>query len=374
MNHKTRGRPDFLLLFMTFFLVGFGLMMIFSASYPVAIAKYNTPWHYVMKQSVSASIGLFVMFTCMSVPLTRWKKASPVLLLISLWMLAFVLIGSGNINGAKRWFTVAGFTLQPSEFSKLTLIVYLSAIISKKGKQIRDFRRGLMPVMTVVGLILLLVLKQPDFGTVLILSGIAVTILLVGDVDLRHMFLLGTALIPVFLYLAFSKSYRLQRIHSFLSPMDDPKGSGYQLIQSLDAFKHGGLSGTGIGHSIQKLFYLPEAHTDFIFAVIGEELGFIGTSLLIIVFFLFIWRGFTAAIRSGDPFAFMFGIGIVTMIFVQFLLNVGAAIGALPITGVPLPFISYGGSSLILCLASTGILLNISRSNPKRRQERNSTK
>ncbi|MCJ8012418.1 putative lipid II flippase FtsW [Paenibacillus sp. KQZ6P-2] len=376
MNNKTRGRPDFLLLFLTFFLVGFGLMMIFSASYPIAIAKYDTSWHYVVKQGVFALLGLFLMFIFMNVPLSKWKKASPFLLLFTLLMLVFVLIGGGNVNGATRWFAVGGYTLQPSEFTKLTVIVYLATIISRKGKRIRDFRRGLMPVMTVVGIILLLVLKQPDFGTVLILSSIAVTILLVGDADLRHLFLLGTALIPVFVYLTFSKSYRLQRINSFLSPMDDPKGSGYQLIQSLDAFKHGGLSGTGIGHSIQKLFYLPEAYTDFIFAVIGEELGFIGTSLLIIVFFLFVWRGFAAAFRSEDPFAFMLGIGIVIMIFVQFLLNVGAAIGILPITDVPLPFISYGGSSLILCLASTGILLNISRLNHNRRQEerRNLTK
>ncbi|GIO29111.1 stage V sporulation protein E [Paenibacillus albilobatus] len=370
MNDKIRGRPDFLLLFLTFFLVGFGLVMIFSASYPVSISKHQGPWHYVVKQGIFALIGLFAMSFFMIVPYSRLKKVAPLLLLISLLLLLFVLIEGGSINGAKRWFSVAGFTLQPSEFVKLTVIVYLSTIISRKGEGIRNFKRGLLPIMAVVGLIILLVLKQPDFGTVLILTGIAVSVLLVGNTDLRHLLLLGLALIPVFVYLAFSKSYRLARISSFLNPFDDPQGSGYQVIQSLYAFQHGGVTGTGIGHSVQKLFYLPEAHTDFIFAIIGEELGFVGTTLVMIAFFLYIWRGFTASVRcKDDPFGFMLGMGIVMMIFFQFMLNAGAAIGSLPVTGVPLPFISYGGSSLILCLACTGILLNISRANARRRQE-----
>lgn len=376
LNSNIRGRPDYILLFLTVLLVGFGLMMIFSASYPVAILKHNSPWHYVVKQGVFALIGLFVMFIFMGIPFSRWKKASPTLLLFSLLALMLVLIGGVNINGARRWFVLSGFNLQPAEFTKLSIIVYLSAIISKKGEQIRNFRRGLLPILVMIGIILLLVMKQPDFGTVLILFFIAVTILLVGGVDLRHLFFLFLALVPIFIYLAMSKSYRLQRITSFLNPLDHPDDSGYQLIQSLYALGHGGLRGTGIGHSVQKLFYLPEAYTDFIFAVVGEELGFVGTSLLIIVFFLFIWRGFVAAIRSNDPFGLMLGMGIVMMICIQFMLNIGAVIGSLPITGVPLPFISYGGSSLILCLASTGILLSISRDNYRRRKEndRNSTK
>ncbi|NWL89921.1 MULTISPECIES: putative lipid II flippase FtsW [unclassified Paenibacillus] len=376
MKDKRKGRPDFLLLFLTFFLVGFGLIMVFSASYTTAIMRHDFSSYYAMKQGVFAFFGLFLMFVFMLVPLDCWKKASPFLLLVTLLMLAFVLVQSRDVNGARRWVAVGGFTLQPSELAKLTVIVYLATAISRKGEQIRDFRRGLIPVVTVIGLISLLVLKQPDFGTVLILIGMAVTILLVGDAALRHLFLLGLSLISLFSYLAFSKSYRLKRINSFLSPFEDPQGSGYQLIQSLIALGHGGFTGTGIGHSIQKIFYLPEAHTDFILAVIGEELGFVGTSSLIIVFFLFIWRGFRAAFRSNNSFALMLGIGIVMMIFLQFLLNVGAVVGALPITGVPLPFISYGGSSLVLCLASTGILLNISRASYPKHQElgRNSKK
>ncbi|GAE08716.1 cell division protein FtsW [Paenibacillus sp. JCM 10914] len=273
MNSNIRGRPDFLLLFLTVMLVGFGLMMVFSASYPVAILKYDRPWHYVLRQGVFALIGLFVMFIIMGIPFSRWKKASPALLFFSLLALILVLIGGANINGAKRWFVLSGFSIQPAEFAKLSIIVYLSAIISRKGDRIRNFRRGLFPILVMIGIILLLVMKQPDFGTVLIMFFIAVTILFVGGVDLRHLFILFLGLVPIFIYLAMSKSYRLQRITSFLNPFDDPEDSGYQLIQSLYALGHGGLNGTGIGHSVQKLFYLPEAHTDFIFAVIGEELG-----------------------------------------------------------------------------------------------------
>lgn len=369
MSGNIRGRPDFLLLFLTILLVGSGLIMIFSASSHLALIQHDNPWHYVMKQGVFALIGLFVMFTFMGIPFTWWKRTAPILLLFSLLALTLVLIGGTSINGARRWFFLGAFNFQPAEFTKLSIIVYLSAVISKKGERIREFRKGLLPILAIVVIILLLVMKQPDFGTMLILLFIAATILLIGGTDLRHLVIFSMGLIPIIVYFAVSKSYRLQRLTSFLNPLDSPQGSGYQLIQSLYALGHGGLTGVGIGQSVQKLFYLPEAHTDFIFAVIGEELGFVGTSLLIFVFFLFIWRGFMAAISSYDPFGIMLGIGVIMMIFIQFLLNAGAVTGILPITGVPLPFISYGGSSLVLCLASTGILLSISRDNNRRRQE-----
>lgn len=376
MSSKTRGRPDFLLLFVTVFLVGFGLIMIFSASSSIAIIKHNSPWHYVMKQGVFALIGLFVMLIFMCIPYTWWKKATPVLLILSIITLVLVLFAGNDINGARRWFVLGGINLQPAEFAKLSIILYMANLVSRKGENIRNFRRGLLPILAVVGLVLLLVMKQPDFGTVLILFFIALTILVVGGVDLRHLFLLSLILIPIFVYLAVSQSYRLQRITTFLNPMSNPQSSDYQLIQSLYALGHGGLSGTGLGGSIQKLFYLPEAHTDFIFAVIGEELGFIGTFLLMFVFFMFIWRGYTTAIRCDDSFGLLLGVGIVMMIFIQIVLNIGGVTGCLPITGLPLPLVSYGGSSLVLCLASTGILLNISRYNSYRRQEKtkNSTK
>ncbi|MEC0226543.1 putative lipid II flippase FtsW [Paenibacillus alba] len=369
MTHKMKGRPDFLLLFSTILLVGFGLVMIFSASSAKAVFTHQSSWYYVLKQGSFAGIGLLLMLICMGLPFSIWKKAGPSLMIFSLILLVSVLIVGTNINGAKRWFVVGGFNIQPSEFTKLSIIVYLSALISKKGEGIQSFKKGLLPLLIMVGLILALVMKQPDFGTVLILAFIAGTIIMIGGIDLRHLLMLGLGLVPMFIYLAISQSYRLKRIQTFLNPLDNQSDSGYQLMQSLYALGHGGLLGTGLGRSVQKLFYLPEAHTDFIFAVIGEELGLLGTTLFLLVFFLFFWRGFAAAIQSHDPFGVILGMGLVSMIGIQFLLNLGAVTGSIPVTGVPLPFISYGGSSLILCMASTGILLSISRDNNRRRKE-----
>lgn len=367
MNGSVRGRPDFLLLFLILLLVGFGMVMIFSASSATAYYKYGSPLYYVYKQGIFALAGFIIMLFFMAIPYPFWKKTAPFLLVFSLLLLVLVLVAGVNINGAKRWFVVGSFNFQPAEFSKLAIIVYLSAMISKKGPKFQSFRRGLLPLLLMIGFMLLLVMKQPDFGTVMILAFISCSILLVGGVNLRHFALLCIAVIPLFVFLAVSKSYRFKRLSSFLNPFENQSDSGYQLIQSLYALGHGGFTGTGLGKSVQKLFYLPEAHTDFIFAVIGEELGFVGSSLFLLVFFLFIWRGFITAVRSQDPFAHMLGMGIVSMIFIQFLLNLGAVTGMLPITGVPLPLTSYGGSSLILCMACTGILLNISRDNHRRR-------
>jgi len=369
MNGITRGRPDFTLLFVTVMLVGIGLIMIFSASSPLAILKHTSPSYFVFKQSIFAFVGLLLMLVFMNIPFSMWKKAAPFLLLFSLILLVLVLFVGTNINGAKRWFIVGGFNFQPAEFTKLSIIIYLSALISKKGEQIQSFRRGLLPILIMMGLILLLIVKQPDFGTVLILFFISSAIILIGGAAWRHIIMLFLVLIPIFVYVAINKSYRLERINSFLKPMEDPNDTGYQLIQSMFALGHGGLTGTGLGQSVQKIFYLPEAHTDFIFAVIGEELGFVGSVLLIIIYFVYIWRGVATALKCEDPFGVMLGMGIVTMIFIQFLLNLGAVTGSLPITGVPLPFISYGGSSLILSMASTGILLSISRDNNRKYQE-----
>ncbi|MEK8127239.1 putative lipid II flippase FtsW [Paenibacillus filicis] len=369
LESQGRGRPDFLLLFLTFMLVGIGLVMVFSASSPKAYFYHASSWYYISKQALFAIVGLGFMLFFMGIPFQTWRRAAPFLLFFSLFLLIFVLIGGKSVNGAKRWFVVAGLTFQPSEFTKLSIIVYLSALISKKGEHIQVFKKGLLPILIVIGLILLLVMGQPDFGTVLILVMISAVITVIGGVQVRHIFMVSLGLIPLLIYLAVSQSYRFKRITSFLHPLDQPSDSGYQLTQSLYAFGHGGVTGAGLGQSIQKLFYLPEAHTDFIFAVIGEELGFVGTSLLCLIFLLFFWRGFRAAMLSDELFGVLLGMGIVTMIFIQFLLNLGAVSGTLPITGVPLPFISYGGSSLILCMACTGILLSISRDNNRRRQE-----
>ncbi|MBB6670723.1 putative lipid II flippase FtsW [Cohnella nanjingensis] len=370
MRDANRGRPDFLLLLLTCMLVGFGLTMIFSASTPIAMQKYGSFWFFVHRQALFAVAGLALMFSFMRIPVSFWKKAAPFLILVSLLLLGLVLVFGTKINGARRWFIVAGFNFQPSEFAKFAIIVYLSAMIGKKGERIRSFLRGLLPMLIMVGANLAMIMLQPDFGTVLILFLISGAIVLISGARLGHLIALGLGFIPLLVYLSVSKSYRLKRMNAFVDPFHDASDSGYQLVQSLTALGHGGFTGAGLGRSIQKYFYLPEAHTDFIFAVVGEELGFIGVSGFFLVYFLFLWRAFLAAYRSSEPFAAMLGMGIATMIAIQFLMNVGAVTGSLPVTGVPLPFISYGGTSLLLCMACTGILLGIARDNNRRLQGR----
>ncbi|SYX83692.1 putative lipid II flippase FtsW [Paenibacillus alvei] len=364
----TRGRPDFLLLLSVVLLACFGMAMIFSASSALSSLKHEDPWYYTSRQVKFACIGLLGMFVMMNIPIQVWKKTAPYLLLLSVVLLIVVMAAGSSMNGARRWIVVGGFQFQPVEFTKLALIMYISSLISNKGERIRSFKKGLLPILIVVSFISLLIMKQPDFGAVIMLLFICLTVMIVGGVHMRQLAVLFLAALPVIIYLAFSQSYRLQRIASFMNPYDDQQGSGYQLIQSIYALAHGGVTGTGFGHGIQKLFYLPEAHTDFIFAVIGEEFGFLGSCLVVFVFFVLVVRGFMAALNSDDPFAIMLGTGIVSMIFIQFMLNLGAVTGLLPITGVPLPFVSYGGSSLILCMASTGIILSISRDNYRRQQ------
>jgi len=365
---KPIGRPDFLLLFISFFLVCFGLVMIFSASSALGLKDFGNQWYYVNRQAMFAVVGLAAMLICMRIPFTTWKKLAPPMILTALLLLGLVLLIGNDAGGARRWFAVKGFSFQPSEFAKIAIIIYLASLISNKGEKIRSFKRGLIPIFVVVGLLLGLVIKQPDYGTMLILAAIAGSIIVVGGANLKHLFAIAAFIAPAFILLALTSEYRMKRITSFLNPMSDLSDDGYQLGQSLSALGHGGWTGTGLGQSVQKLFYLPAAHTDFIFSVIAEEFGFVGSTFFVLLFLLFIWRGFRAALASQDSFGLLLGVGISSMFSIQFLMNIGAATGSLPITGVTLPFTSYGGTSLILCMASTGILLSISRQARKKQE------
>lgn len=370
LNNAVGGRPDFVLLLLAFLLTGFGLVMIFSASTPIATIKYGDSWHFAGRQLSFALAGLVCLFVFMRIPLAFWQRSAPVFIVASLVLLALVLLFGAKVNGARRWFIIGGMNFQPSEFSKFAIILYLSAMLAKKGERVRSFLRGLLPVLVMVGASLGLILLQPDFGTVLILLLIAGTIVWTGGAKVRHLLALALAFAPVLVYLSVSKSYRLKRMNAFANPLQDPMDSGYQLVQSLIAFGHGGATGTGLGRSVQKYFYLPEAHTDFIFAVIGEEWGFIGVTSFLACYALFLWRAFLAALRSEEPFGTLLGMGIVAMIAIQCLMNIGAVTGMLPVTGVPLPFVSYGGTSLLLCMSCTGILLSLSRENDRIRRTR----
>ncbi|OCT17000.1 cell division protein FtsW [Paenibacillus pectinilyticus] len=367
MNPPRRGTPDFLLLLLTFVLVCFGLLMVFSASSMTSAYRWGDPWFFTKKQLFAVGIGTVFMLFGMNVHYTKIKKlVIPAFFFIVLGLI-FVIFTS-KANGASSWYSLGKYGIQPTEFAKLIVILYLSSLISNKEEKFRSFRKGLLPAIVIVGFVCGLILLQPDFGSCMILVACSAIVIVVGGSNLKHIFYLGIILavvvgIGVLLYLLLgdTSSYRVSRLTSFMDPFADPQGSGLQVVQSLYAFGHGGLTGAGFGQGIQKLHYLPEAHNDFIFAIIGEELGFIGSSLFLLVYLLFIWRGILIAVRCPDMFGMLSGVGIMVMFAIQAFINIGGVTGTIPLTGVTLPFISAGGSSMMVSLASMGIILGISR-------------
>ncbi|UFJ42962.1 putative lipid II flippase FtsW [Brevibacillus humidisoli] len=371
---KTRGVPDFLLLFLTALLIGFGITMVISSSSIFAYAGQFTmhgcqycggdELYFVKKQITWVGLGIVAMLVAMNIPFSFYKKNFLLISLISFALLVVVLLPwlDTEANGARSWLKLGPASLQTSEFAKLGLIIYLAAIIAKKGERFRQFKTGLIPPLVMTGAFFLLIAQQPDLGTAAILLGTAGVMMICGGANLKHLFLLTMPPFTLFFlsYLTLNP-HALTRIQSFLDPWSSRLGTGWQLSQSYYALARGGISGTGFGQGIQKYLYLPEAHTDFIFAVIGEELGFIGTTLFLLIYLSFLLRGLFICLKSKDTFASLTGIGIVTMIGLQALVNIGGATGSIPITGVPLPFISYGGSSLLVCMIGTGILLSVSR-------------
>lgn len=373
MNPPQRGTPDFFLLFLTITLIGFGLVMVFSASY--SITFQDDPLSYTKRQALWAIIGTFIMFATMNTSYHKVKKLFVPFFLFVLFLLILVLMIGEVRNGAKSWFNIGPFGGQPTEFAKIGIILYLSVMINRKGEKLKNFKTGLLPLLIMVGLVGLLIMLQPDLGSTVIMMITASLVIIIGGARKKHIFWLASIATSIFITAVLIEmwtaditnkpSYRLRRLTSYMNPWEDPLYSGHQLIQSWYALGHGGLTGAGFGQSIQKLHYLPFAHNDFIFAIIGEELGFIGASLFLFVYLLFIWRGLLVALRCSDVTGMLVGIGIVGMISIQVLINIGGVIGAIPITGVTLPFISYGGTSLLSTMFAVGILLSISRENNK---------
>lgn len=376
MSSPRRGTPDFQLLFLTFLLVCFGIAMIFSSSSVIAATSSlynNDPWYFVKRQVLFVCIGTVGMLIAMNLRPHKLKKLIPPFFLIALFLMILVLLVGKTVNGAKSWFFIFGFGIQPTEFAKLALIMYLSVLISKKQERIRDFKNGLLPAWIITSAIVLLNMMHLDLGGSLILLATAGTVILVGGSELKHLFFLGSAatvvvLVLLGIYSIFHSgevdavSVRSARIAVFLDPWD-PKlaTSAYQLKQSLFALGHGGIAGTGFGESIQKLHYLPFAYNDFIFSIIGEEFGFIGTAIFLLVYIWLIWRGLLISVRSKDSFSMLAGIGIMSLIAIQSIINIGGVTNTIPMTGVTLPFISYGGSSIIVMMVAMGIVLGISR-------------
>jgi cell division protein FtsW len=358
-----RKAPDFIIFIAVTILLGIGVVMVYSASAVKAYSAYGDGQHYLKRQLLWAVAGLVAMIVAMNFDYWILRKFSKIGIIASMLLLVAVLIpGIGReVNGAVRWIPLGGFNLQPSEVTKLALLLFMADSLAKQGKKVTSFVRGLVPYLGLIAAIFLLVLKEPDLGTALVTAGTAVVVLFVAGARMQQLATVGAAALPVMIYVAMSEPYRKARLLSFINPWADKLGTGYHIIQSLYALGSGGIFGLGLGKSRQKFFYLPEQHTDFIFAILGEELGFIGCVVVLGLFFLFLWRGYRVAINAPDTFSSILAAGITTLVGLQALMNIAVVTASIPITGVPLPFISYGGSSLTFSLVGIGVLLNISR-------------
>jgi cell division protein FtsW len=355
-------KPDRMLFLITLVLVGFGVAMVFSSSAIVAKERFGDPNYFSFKQLISATLGLAVMFVVMKIDYHIYRHPvivfSMLAIVVALLVLVFFVAASANTH---RWLQFSGLSVQPSEMAKLALIFFLAYFLEKRKGKVNDLAFTLVPIAVIVTLLASLIVLQPDLGTAVSLLAISGTLLFVAGLDLRW---IATSIIfglPVFYLLVFRVRYRRERILGFLNPWEEPLGRGFQIIQSLLSIASGGIAGLGFMEGKQKLFYLPEAHTDFIFAVIGEELGLIGTCALLGLFALFLWRGVRASMRAPDLFGFYLALGITMMVCVQAFINMSVVVGLLPTKGIPLPFLSYGGSSFVVMLAAVGILLNVSQ-------------
>ncbi|MBN1569294.1 MAG: putative lipid II flippase FtsW [Acidobacteria bacterium] len=363
MAYKPSG--DRILFITTGLLTIFGLVMVYSASSVVASSQHGMSSYFFLRQLLHAGIGFILLLILMNVDYHFWQKPKVIRVLLIICGIALVFVlTQPKINGAHRWLRYGGFlSFQPSEIAKLVLLMYVASYLQKYECEINQPVRRLLPFGIVIGLFAALIAIEPDFGQAICLCMITGVLLYVAGLSWRY--ITGAALlaIPVIYFFVIRVPFRLERMKSFLNPFHDPLGSGWQISQSLTAVGSGGLTGLGLGASKQKLFFLPEASSDFIFAVIGEELGLIGTSLVAIAFLVFFYRGMRIILRSEDRFGFYLGLGITLMVALQGFINISMVLAMMPTKGIALPFISQGGSSLLLNLLAAGVLLNLSHHN-----------
>ena len=357
-------RYDLPLIGATLFLLSWGTVMIYSTGGVYADLQYNDGQYFLYKHLIHILVGLAVMGVALIVNYHKWQQYSIWFMLGMLVLLILVLIPEigHEVKGGRRWLRMGSLSLQPAELLKVVLIIYVASYLERKQEVLASFFRGLTPNFIVTGIYLFLVLLQPDFGTVVLIATTVLLMLYVGGGRPVHIFtsLIGVGIIGGLLIA--SHTYRIRRMLAFLNPWDDPYDSGFQIIQSFIALGTGGWLGRGLGESLQKRLFLPDAHTDFIFAIIGEELGFLWVCVLIILFVVFIWRGYWIAWNAQDAFGKHLAFGATTILSLQIILNLFVVVGLLPTKGLPLPFISYGGTSLVVAMFLTGLLLNISAS------------
>jgi cell division protein FtsW len=357
------GSSDLLFAGVTFLMAGVGAAFLFSASYYYGELQFGDSYHFIRKHALYLLIGGAGFFAAGRIPLDRLKLMIPPILLASFLLLLFPFIPGigGTIMGASRWILLFGFSFQPSELAKLTLILYLAHIFSKKSDRLDDLPNTVLPPLIITAVFVVTIYGQNDFSSAFFLLFVSVTMFFVSGIKLAYFLFLSTAILPLGAILIFTREHRVQRIIAFLQPELDPAGTGYQVIAARDALDKGGLLGVGLGQGTEKIGGLPEAHSDFVFAVLGEETGLLGVAAIIAIFVIFSVRGYTIALKADTPFKFLLAFGCVTAILFQALFNIAVVAGLVPATGIPLPFFSSGGSSLIVTLLMCGLILNISR-------------
>jgi cell division protein FtsW len=362
-KRKVRPDPDRTLLLITLLLLAVGLIMVFSSSFIVAEESMGDPYHYLKRQALWVAIGLAGMFLLSRIDYHKFKRLSLVILVLNFVLLGMVFSGFGTDLGteARRWLSFGPIILQPSEFSKLAFVIFTAAFMSSRRLNISNFWAGSFVPLLLAAAAFFMIVMQPDLGTAIVVIAAGALVVTFAGMPVSQMAGLSLVFLPPVAYFTVKEEYRMQRIFTFLDPWAEPSGAGYQIIQSLYALGPGHIFGVGLGRSRQKLFYLPEPQNDFIFAVIGEELGFIGAVAVLLLYLLFAWRGFQVALKAPDLFGSLLAGGITFIIVTQALINVAVVTGSVPVTGINLPLISAGGSSVFFTLLGIGILLNISR-------------
>ena len=355
--------PDLPLFGVVVALVCVGVVMVYSASAIVAADRFHDPFFFLKKQLFWAVLGLGCLWGGMLLDYRNLERVVMPLLIVSFVLLVLVLVPpfGQSINGTRRWFHLGPASFQPVELAKFALVLYLASFLTRRQEVLGRFTEGLLPVLLVAGGMAALTLLQPDLGNSLALVILTLVLAYLAGARVQHMALIAGAALPVVIALIALKPYRWRRMVAFMNPWDDPQGSGFQIIQSFLALGSGGWLGVGLGDSKQKLFYLPEPYTDFIFAIIGEELGLLGAIVIVALFALLIWRGLRIGLHAPDPFGAFLGLGLTIMLATQTIVNLGVVTGTLPTKGLPLPFISFGGSALLMTMFSAGVLLNISQ-------------
>ncbi len=356
-----RGRPDYVVIVLASVLVMTGLVAVYSASFVVALAEFGDAHYYILRQGMWAAIGTVALVAAARTDYRIYQRlAVPIMALTILALVAVLVVGVTG-GGARRWLGVGPLTVQPAEFAKLTVVIYLAAWLAGKGQSVRTFWYGLLPFVAIISSLAVLIMLEPDLGTTLIILVITVTMFWVAGAAFMQMVGLGAAGIVAVGFLATIEGYRLQRLQAFVDAEGDPLGNGFQTLQALIATGTGGWSGLGRGASRGKFFYIPGSHTDGIFAIIGEEMGLVAALTIVLVFSLLMVRGYQVAGRARDNVGLLVATGITTWIMAQAMLNIGGITRVIPLTGVPLPFLSYGGSALAAAMLGTGILISISR-------------